>query len=158
MTTGDHRGGVDPVAVFGVVLVCAGALLAGLLEVLLVPLYSGSTPVPLAVLLAVAGNIAFPLLGYRIVPHAFAAIAPFVCWLIVVFVFGVLARPEGDVILPGGSLQWVSYGVLLGGALAGTLSVVIAIPPRARRGGETRPSVSEGRDPGSPRPAPPGRR
>jgi membrane associated rhomboid family serine protease len=158
MTAGDHRPGVDVVGVLGVILVCAGAVLAGLLEMVLVPVYSGSTPVPIAVVLAVASNIVFPLLGYRIVPRPLAAIAPLVCWLIVVLVFGVMARPEGDVILPGGSLQLVSYGVILGGALAGTLSVVIAIPPRSRRSAISPPNISAGTDPGSPRPAPPGRR
>ena len=157
MNEDGNRRGVDLVAVLGLVLLCVGAALAGLLAALLVPLYSGSTPAPFAVVLAVASNIAFPLLGYRIVARPIAAIAPFVCWLVVVFGFGVTARPEGDVILPGGSLQWVSYGVLLGGALAGTLSVVFAIPPRRRRS-EPRPSVSAGKDPDSPRPAPPGRR
>ena len=158
MTAGNDRRGVDPIAVLGLVLLCAAAVLAGLLEALLVPLYAGSTPAPIAVAVAVASNIVFPRLGYRIVARPLAAIAPFVCWLIVVFGFGVLARPEGDVILPGGSLQWVSYGVLLGGALAGTLSVVFVIPSRARRRGASRPSISAGTDPGSPRPAPPGRR
>jgi hypothetical protein len=45
--------------------------------------------------------------------------------------FGVMARPEGDVILPGapGTVEAVVYGVLLGGALAGTVSVVTSAPP-----------------------------
>jgi hypothetical protein len=138
----------------GLALLCAAAVLAALLESLLVPLYAGSTPIPVAVLLALATNVAFPRLGYRLVPRALAAVAPFACWLIVIFVFGVVARPEGDVILPGGSLQWVSYGVMLGGALAGTLSVVFALPVRSRPPRQ----LSAGTDRGSPRPAPPGRR
>lgn len=158
MNANDHGRGVDPAAVVGLVVLCAAAILAGLVAALLVPVYIGSTPAPVSVALAVATNVVFPRVGYRIVPRVLAAVAPFVCWLVVVFVFGVTARPEGDVILPGGSLQWVSYGVLLGGALAGTLSIVFVTPPRAGRGAGSRPSVSAGRDPGSPRPAPPGRR
>jgi hypothetical protein len=138
----------------GLLLLCAAAVLAALLEGLLVPLYAGSTPIPIAVLFALATNAAFPRLGYRLVPRALAAVAPFACWLVVIFVFGVIARPEGDVILPGGSLQWVSYGVMLGGALAGTLSVVFALPVRSQRPDQ----LSAGTDRGSPRPAPPGRR
>lgn len=138
----------------GLVLLCAAAVLAAVLEALLVPVYLGSTPIPVAVVLALASNIAFPRLGYRLVPRALAAVAPFGCWLVVIFVFGIVARPEGDVIMPGGSLQWTSYGVMLGGALAGTLSVVFALPPRA----QPPRRISAGTDRDSPRPAPPGRR
>ena len=41
--------------------------------------------------------------------------APAAGWLAVVVGFGVLTRPEGDVILPGGTLQWVTYAMVLGG-------------------------------------------
>lgn len=141
----------------GVVLLCACAVLAGLLQALLVPVYAGNTPIPVAVLFALVTNAAFPRLGYRLVPRAFAAIAPFVCWLVVIFGFGVVGRPEGDVILPGGPLQWVSYGVMLGGALAGTLSVVFALPPRTPPQRQA-DAVSAGTDRDSPRSAPPERR
>jgi hypothetical protein len=143
----------------GVVVVCAVAVLAAALEALLVPSYVGSTPVPIAVVLALVSNAALPRLGYRLVPRALAAIAPFGCWLVVIFVFGVVARPEGDVIMPGGSLQWVSYGVMLGGALVGTLSVVFALPPRrSLASGSPHGGVSAGTDRDSPRSAPPGPR
>ena len=58
---------------------------------------------------------------------------PLLAWLAVVVGFGVLARPEGDVILPGGGLQWITYGVVLGGALAGTVTVVLSGPPQVSR-------------------------
>jgi hypothetical protein len=139
----------------GLLVLCAAAVLAAGVEALLVPLYAGTTPVPVAVVLALATNAIFPPLGYRLVPRLLGPVAPFVCWIVAIFWFGVVARPEGDVIMPGGSLQWMSYGVMLGGALAGTLAVVFALPPRSRR---VEPRVSAGTDPGSPRPAPPGRR
>jgi hypothetical protein len=119
----------------GVAVIAACGLLAGLLETLLVPLYAGSAVVPVAVVLAVASNIALPRMARALVPRTMAALAPFAGWLVVVFGFGALSRPEGDVILPGGpsSLEFVTYGVLLGGALAGTATVVWLSPPPTKK-------------------------
>ena len=116
----------------GVALVAACGALAGLLEALIVPLYWGSVIVPIAVVLAVVSNVALPRLAGALVPSTAAALAPFLGWLIVVVGFGVVSRPEGDVILPGSpsSLVFVTYGLLLGGALAGTVTVVLVSPPK----------------------------
>ncbi len=111
-----------------VVLICLSAALAGMLQALLVPLYAGSTLIPVAVLAALASNIALPLLARTVVPTTAGLALPFVSWLVVVIGFGVLGRPEGDIVLPGGDPQWVAYGVLLGGALAGTVTVVASAP------------------------------
>jgi hypothetical protein len=117
----------------GVVLVAACAALAGLLELFLVPLYTGSTLVPIAVLMALASNAGLPRLSRAIVPSTAAAAAPFAAWLVVVVWIGLTTRPEGDVVLPGGGgLQWVGYGVLLGGALAGTVTLVLSAPAPQR--------------------------
>lgn len=112
----------------GVLLVCGCALLAAALEALLVPLYAGSVLVPVAVVLALASNVALPRMARNLVPTMLAAALPFLTWLVVIVAFGVLGRPEGDVILPGGAggVHWVSYGVMLGGALAGTITVVMS--------------------------------
>ncbi|MDT4911929.1 MAG: hypothetical protein QOC66_1057 [Pseudonocardiales bacterium] len=112
-----------------VLTICGG--LAALLEALLVPLYVGSVIVPIAVVLALAGNILLPRLARSLVPTTPAALAPFAAWLIVMVAFGVLGRPEGDVILPGSpaAAQYVTYGALLGGALVGTVTVVWLTPP-----------------------------
>lgn len=118
----------------GVVVVTACAALAALLELLLVPLYAGSVVLPIAVVFAVASNVLLPRMARALVPSTFAAAAPFVAWVVVAIGFGVLTRPEGDVILPGGSpLQYVTYGVLLGGALAGTVTLVVSAPPPGAR-------------------------
>lgn len=115
----------------GVVLLCGCALLAALLEALLVPLYDGAAVVPVAVVAALVTNAAFPRMARALVASTVAAVLPFVTWLLVIVFFGVVTRPEGDVILPGGSgaVHWVSYGVMLGGALAGTVTVVVTTPP-----------------------------
>jgi hypothetical protein len=126
----------------GVALLCGCAVLAGILELFLVPFYAGSVLVPIAVVLAVASNIALPRLARTLVETTTATVLPFVFWLLTVIVVGVLPRPEGDVVLPGGGggLQWVSYGVLLGGALAGTMTVALSGTrrPAAQTGGLSR--------------------
>lgn len=114
----------------GVVVLCLCAVLAGVLECLLTPLYAGSHLVPVAVLAAIVSNVALPRLARTLVPNLLGTGLPFLAWLVVLVVFGVMARPEGDVILPGGSVQLVSYGVMLGGALAGVITVVTATPAR----------------------------
>jgi hypothetical protein len=84
--------------------------------------------VPVAVLVALASNVALPSLARTLVARTSAAALPFVSWLVVVIVVGTIPRPEGDVVLPGGhgALPWVSYGVLLGGVLAGALTVALS--------------------------------
>ncbi|HZC74259.1 MAG TPA: hypothetical protein VE442_26475 [Jatrophihabitans sp.] len=119
----------------GVALVALCAALAALFETLLVPLYVGSALVPVAVVLALMSNVVLPKMARTLVPTTLAALAPFGAWLVVVLGFGTIGRPEGDVILPGApsSLEFVTYGVLLGGALAGTVTVVWLSPPPAKR-------------------------
>lgn len=111
----------------GVVLLCCCAVLSGILALFLVPLYAGSVLVPIAVLIALVSNVALPRLARGLVETVPATLAPFASWLATVIIVGVLRRPEGDVVLPAGAgLQWVSYGVLLGGALAGTVTVALS--------------------------------
>ena len=111
----------------GVALLCGCAVLSGILSLFLVPLYAGSVLVPVAVVVAVVSNVALPRLARTLVETTAATVLPFLFWLLAVIVVGVLPRPEGDVVLPGGgALQLVSYGVLLGGALAGTVTVVMS--------------------------------
>lgn len=117
----------------GVVLLGGCAVLTGVLSLFLVPLYAGSVLVPVAVVVAVATNVVLPRLARSLVEATTATALPFACWLLTVIVVGVLPRPEGDVVLPGGKLQWVSYGVLLGGAIAGTFTVILAGARRPAR-------------------------
>jgi hypothetical protein len=120
---------------FTVALLAACGLLAGLLETMLVPLYLGATVFPLAVLLALISNVLLPWLAHAVVPRTPAVLAPFACWLIAVFAYGTVGRPEGDVILPGSpsSLEYVTYGVIFGGFVAGLATVIWLTTPRAAR-------------------------
>lgn len=117
-----------------VVSLCASAMLAAVIELFLVPLYAGKTIVPIAVLIAVASNVVLPRLGRAVMATTAAAVLPFVSWLLVVVAVGWFARPEGDVVLPGGGgAEWVGFAVTFGGALAGTITVVASAPPPAPR-------------------------
>lgn len=126
--------GPDRVGWAGVALVAACAMLAALLEALLVPLYAGSVVVPVAVVLAVAGNLAFPRMARNLVPRTGASIVPLLAWLAVMLLF-LYGRPEGDVVFPGqpAGAEWTFYGTLFGGALAGMVAVATSVPPPARK-------------------------
>ena len=71
------------------------------------------------------------MLAGRVADRVAPVALPFVAWLVVVLALGFVTRPEGDVILPGGSLQWVAFAMIIGGTLAGTITVVMIVPPRA---------------------------
>jgi len=121
---------------FAVALLAACGVLAGLLETLLVPLYVGATVFPLAVLLALVTNVLLPWLARAAVPRTPAILAPFAGWLLAVLGFGAVGRPEGDVILPGSrsSLEYVTYGIIIGGFIAGVATVIwLTSPPKASR-------------------------
>jgi hypothetical protein len=122
------------VDVVGLIVVCTCAVLATLLELLLVPFYAGSVAVPVAAVLAIAGNAALPRLAYSFVPSGLAAAAPGVIWGAVLFFFGLTSRPEGDVILPGGGSGWFQVtmygGVIIGGVVAAVVSAVAVTTPR----------------------------
>jgi len=112
-----------------VVVACAAAVLAGILEVLLVPLRSGTVLVPIAVAMSLAGNVVFPRVARAAYETAAATVAPILCWLITVVVLAMTPRPEGDVLVRGGNgEQWVFYGVLFGGVVAGCVTAVLSSP------------------------------
>lgn len=115
------------IGIFGVVLCCASAALAAVIEVLLTPFYLGSVLVPISIVLAVASNVALPIISRSLVDSVLAAAAPVVVWVAVVLALS-LPRPEGDVLLPGGKggQLAVSYSVLLLGVLAGVITVSVA--------------------------------
>lgn len=114
------------------VLTLASAL-SGLIESMLIPLYAGSVLVPVAPVLAVLGNIAFAILGRRLDAGTPGAVVPFALWMLVVLVLSSWPRPEGDVIYPGGAgLDWVSYGVVLGGGVAGVATIIRTTPATVR--------------------------
>jgi hypothetical protein len=139
----------------GVALVTLAGVLSATIECLLVPFYVGSVPIPVAVVLAVLLNWFLPRIGRALVPSAWGSGLPMLGWLAVVIVFGVLVRPEGDVILPGGSLQLVTYGLVLLGAVAGVISAVTSAPlPPPRTPRSDQPTTPRSMPRSAPRSAP----
>jgi hypothetical protein len=142
---------LDVLEIVGIVVCCATAVLAGVISVLLTPLYWGSVLVPVSVVLAAASNVCLPVLARRFGRSGFAAALPFVVWLITVIALSI-TRPEGDVLLPGGKAGqlWVTYGMVLAGGVAGSLTLMIHGMAASRSVPSDPPEAPVGRA-GSPR-------
>lgn len=108
------------------VLVCAAAVLCGLLQIaFLGQFYVGATIVPLMIIAAIVSNIVLPLLGYRAVRAARGAVLPVLFWLLVVLGLTVYNRPEGDLwVISAFGQSWAFYGVLLLGTVAGFVTII----------------------------------
>jgi hypothetical protein len=124
-----------------VVLIAGCALLLGVFDVLLIPLYVGSTPVPVAVVLAIVVAAVLPRWAYATVRSGLSATVAFGAWLAPVLVLPLYPRVEGDVLVLGGGAQQLSfYGVVLLGCAAGLWTIVKittpqrpAVPPTTSR-------------------------
>ena len=143
-------------AIGGIVLYCACAALAALIQVSLVTWHVGSWTAPISILLAVGGNIAIPMFSRRLTGSLIAGLLPILVWAVTVIILS-MGRPEGDVLLPGnGADALVAYGTLLGGLIAGVVTLgVIGTRSQHARGAHpsqpvaqpdpTRPSVKKRR-------------
>ena len=146
----------------GVVLCALCAVLAGMLTVLLTPLYWGGAIIPVSIVLAIATNVGLPLLVRLFGAPPLAAAVPFVLWLATILVLG-MSRPEGDVLLPAGSgaQPWVTYGMLAGGTIAGGVTIMaqsLGRPPTGSGGNSaTQPPAEANPPPETRRPRPAGR-
>ena len=120
-------GALTPIALAGMVLVCAAAVLTTGLELFLVPLRDGTTLAPVSVLFAAVSNVVLPRMGRSFADRTAAMVAPFLAWLVPMVLLALTARPEGDVIIPGGGgEQWVYYLALLAGGVAGMVTVAVS--------------------------------
>jgi len=96
-----------------------------------VPTREGTAMVPVSVLFAAVSNVVLPRLGRSFAARTGAMAAPFVAWLVPMVLLALTARPEGDVIIPGGGgEQWVYYLALLAGGIAGMITVAVGAPRR----------------------------
>lgn len=115
--------------VLGGVLVGLGAVELGVLECFLVPFRIGGTSTPLALLLALVGNVALTRVMYRATGHRVATAVPVVAWLALVLVFSVKTA-EGDLVVPG---TWPGLLFLFGGTIAGAVAVGRTVGPSRHR-------------------------
>jgi hypothetical protein len=99
----------DPLAV----RVAAGVLISlfsvglALVEAFLVPLRVGTVPLPICVLLGVAGNVVLTKLAVRQTGSVVVGVLQPVLWLLVIVVLS-LPRAEGDLIVPARRPAWCS--------------------------------------------------
>jgi hypothetical protein len=100
----------------GFVLFAVAGILAGLLEVTLIPLRYGTTLVPLAPVLTVLTGVLLPAIARGLTDSTVAAVPPAVGQLVTIWLLAT-GRPEGDVLMPAGGTAWVSYSVLILGTL-----------------------------------------
>lgn len=128
---GEARAGVVDWLGVGVLVGCAALLAA--LELFLVSLYAGSLIMPVSVAVAILGNVVLPRLAFGLTRSVAAAAAPFVAWLVVLFIVGLMPRPEGDVVVPGaGAPEYVYFATLLCGIIAGAITLVVCATPAPR--------------------------
>jgi hypothetical protein len=102
--------------VLGFVLFAVAGVLAGLLEVTLIPLRYGTALVPVAPVLTVLTGVLLPAIARGLTDSTVAAVPPAVGQLLTVWLLAT-GRPEGDVLMPAGGTAWVSYSVLILGTL-----------------------------------------
>ncbi len=126
----------DPLAV----RIAAGVLISlftvglAIVEAFLVPLRIGTVPLPMSVLLAVAGNAGLTKLAVRQTGSIVWGVLQPILWLLVIVVLS-LPRPEGDVIVPGTAM---GLAFLFVGAVAGAYGVASEITRRAGAAARTR--------------------
>lgn len=120
----------DPVVlrVFAALLVSVGAVGLAVVEAFLVPLRAGSIPLPLCVVLAVAGNVLLTRLAATQADSLAAGALQPALWLVTVVVLS-LPRAEGDVIVEGSVTGLV---FLFAGSVAGAYGIASEITRRTR--------------------------
>ncbi|MCW2539858.1 MAG: hypothetical protein JWN95_1583 [Frankiales bacterium] len=134
-----------PLVVLGLILYFIVGGLAAMLEVLLIPLRISTVLVPVTVVLAIVGNTVLPRLSRALTGSTAGAVPPLAAWVLVVAVAST-NRPEGDVLLPGGgSVQYVSYGLMLLGLLSGVVAIALVSARGAAGGYDEAPSGSGAR-------------
>jgi len=106
-------------------VVCATAFLAGLVEVLLVPLYSGTVIIPVTVVLGMVTTYALPRLGFWLTGTVGGGLLPLVAWFVATLGLSFVGRPEADVVVEGGNAQqWVLFALIVVGAVVGFATIV----------------------------------
>jgi hypothetical protein len=130
----DHAAEPLAVRVAVGVLISVFAVGLALVEAFLVPLRLGTVPLPISVLLAVAGNAGLTKLAVRQTGSIAWGVLQPVLWLLVIIVLSV-PRPEGDLVVPGSATGLV---FLFAGAVAGAYGVASEITRRAGAAARTR--------------------
>lgn len=133
----------------------AGALL-GAFCVLLIPLRAGTTLLPVAPVLAVLAGVLLPAVARGLTDTLRSTAPPVIGQVLGIWALS-MGRPEGDVLMPAGATEAVSYAVLILGTLAPLFVLGLSSRPGrwslasfrsgvfgSGRGTGTRPGLSTG--------------
>ncbi len=117
----------------GGVLVLVLAGVCAVLEVFYLPLWVGSIPVPISIAAAVPANVALTRVMYAISGSVWLALLPGGIWLGVI-TRAAISRPEGDLLITGGSAATGSWLINLVFLLLGSLALAYSVATlRSRR-------------------------
>ena len=122
----------------GGVLVGLVAALLALLECFYVNLRIGATPVPLAQVVAAVANLGLPFVMYRVTGLRGLAVVPGLIWIVIALILAARG-PGGDVVVPG---NWQGILLLLAGAGAAVIAIVVLIQPAGRIRASASPSAT----------------
>ena len=103
------------------------AALAAVCEAFLVPLRTAGGRVPIAVLLAVLGNLGLPWLARWLSRSRPVTMLPALVWFLIIVVLAG-GTTEGDVVLAGN--DWVALALLLAGSIAAAAGAWFALVRR----------------------------
>jgi len=109
----------------GVVILVLAAICA-IVEVFYLPLRAGPVLLPVSVVAAVAGNVAFTRAMYEVAGSVWPAMLPGVVWLAVIG-RSAIARPEGDLLITDGGASTATAVVNLGFLLLGSSAVAFTV-------------------------------
>jgi hypothetical protein len=137
----------------GAVILVLAAICA-IVEVFYLPLRAGPVLVPVSVLAAVAGNVAFTRAMYEVAGSVWPAMLPGVVWLAVIG-RSAIARPEGDLLITDGGASTATAVVNLGFLLLGSLAVAFTVGTLRRPVGRQGPPATQGSYESSPVEGPP---
>ncbi len=117
--------------ILGVVVALWGSAVAAVLEAFLVPLRLGGVRLPVSLLLAVVGNLAFIWFARSTTGSKLLALLPGLVWFVVTIVLS-SQTSEGDTVLLGG--DWMPLALLLLGAGSVAVGAYLFAAPRGRPG------------------------
>jgi hypothetical protein len=99
----------------GAVVSVLAAIFSAFLEIFMTPLRLGGVPIGVAIVAAVAGNLAISWFALLTVGRRWALGPPWAIWTLIMFVAAGVRTTEGDYLLSGD--DWVALVMILVGSL-----------------------------------------
>ncbi len=115
--------------ILGAVVALWGSVLLAIIEAFLVPLRLGGVRLPVSLLLAIVGNLAFIWFARYTTGSKLLALLPGLAWFVVTIVLS-SQTSEGDTVLLGG--DWMPLALLLFGAGSVAVGAYLFAAPRGR--------------------------